>query len=250
MKKKLEAVEQFLRKYHSSYQANFENVSFAMKTYRHDHQYLPGYLQEIYDYFGILNQDANIYEDFANYILNIDEVEKIKTFVEVNAGQLARVGVRLKKVLGPRSNIVVYDSNLLADDSLKDLELVKRDLSSMSLYTDTQFSSMSQRRKTIQMELYGQAFAKPSLVYSLYPCEEAIPLVNLACHNKTNFIMGLCNSDHLVDAFSDNEDLETYRSSLRREINEILKEHDNGVLVETELKGKSKIKVPIWYNRK
>ncbi len=216
--------EQFINNNYDEYFAGYVYNCVAKEDYLH----APEHVLELFDQWGLLEDEINPYLQFSNY-LN-EKTDIARNVIEVSAGRLARVSQKIAHLQFEKEagTITAYDKYLLnlASDN-QNYKLVRENFSEKTNIVST------------------------DLIVALKACGATEIIIKRAIEEKKDFVIALCDCDHSPAAMYDGYyDLAAYRNDLRTQTLELLEKHDGGDLVEDVLSGTYRVDIPVWRNVK
>lgn len=197
LKRRLLIMEYF-KKYPNVFSEMEKNFILNYCETKANERLIPEVVRELYDELGFLCDTENIYIGFIKLIDEIFSI-KDKKIIEVGGGVLPRLGERIASYQD-KGFITVYDPRLsVYKEQKQKLKLVRESFD-----------------KTVDV-------SNTDLIIGLMPCKAAEIIVDVATHNKKDFVVALCEGGSHGEEYDFYEDDEEWRNSLikqaRREVN-------------------------------
>lgn len=189
-----------------------------------DDEFLPDLIRELYDRFGMIEDENNIYVAFINLIRRFFDIEDAH-IIEVGGGTFPCIGRRIS-LLQNRGTITVYDPKLCMDEKENDHLTLKRETFTRDTFVgDT------------------------NLMIGFMPCKGAEALVDSATDHGIDFMVALCEGGPHGDYFDYFESEDEWIDSMFYRARRGIEEHGMGRLARTYLK-KFQDPYPIIFNKR
>ena len=173
--------------------------------------FVPDLMREIYDELGLLTEEQDIYTGFMSLLGDAFPYRERK-ILEVGGGIFPRLGKRISKEQTTGS-ITVYDPRLCVRE---------QDTPKMKLI----------RKKFHQNDSIGDH----NLMIAFMACEGAEQLLDAACKNKCDFMVGFCEGGPHGDGYDFYEDEEEWLHCMMYIAESGVRDHRMGKVKEKELK--------------
>lgn len=189
-----------------------------------DDVFLPDLIRELYDKFGIVSDDENIYVGFLNLLRdNFDVVDS--NIIEVGGGIFPSLGRKIS-LMQNRGTITVYDPRLSRYEAGNiHMRLVRLNFSHYMDIGDT------------------------NLMIGFMPCKGAEELVQSATDNGVDFMVALCEGGPHGDMYDYFESDQEWIDSMLYRASRGIEDHNMGSLEITYLE-KYEDPYPVIYNKR
>lgn len=189
-----------------------------------DYLFLPDLIRELYDKFGLVEDDKNIYIGFLELLKDNFDV-KDSSIIEVGGGIFPCLGKRIS-LMQDKGTITVYDPRIsIYENGNRHLRLVRKNFSRY-------------------MDVNGT-----DLMIGFMPCKGAEELVQSATNNNVDFMVALCEGGPHGDIYDYFESDEEWIDSMLYRASRGIEDNGMGELGITYLE-KYEDPYPVIYNKR
>lgn len=222
---KVATVLNYFKKYPSIFNEREQRQIIGMINCSYKKPYEYDVIREIYDYFGWIPEDENIYNgfcEFLDYKFGLDG----KNIVEVGGGHLPQLA---KKISAKQKTgkITVYDPALSIYEKGSPRFILKRE----------RFSKNANLKDT-------------DLVIGLMPCGATWDIIAAATKNNADFAIALCEGGPHGDIYDFYEDEEEWIHSMTYGARQEVKNNDMGELIVEHSLSDYNDPYPVIYNKR